>query len=85
MSTETNQAALNQLHDTINHLVTHYCNGILTDLEFVYAISSAGVDAKMAFLKEQRQVHPDDLAGLLDPNTGLRYPNNDNLTDGQNV
>ena len=74
MSTETNQATLNQLHDTIVNLVTHYCNGIITDLEFVYAINSAGTDAKMAFLKAQRQIHPDDLSGLLDPNTGLRYP-----------
>lgn len=70
----SNQETLNQLHDTIVNLVTHYCNGIITDLEFVYAINSAGTDAKMAFLKAQRQIHPDDLSGLLDPNTGLRYP-----------
>jgi hypothetical protein len=70
----SNQETLNQLHDTIVNLVTHYCNGIITDLEFVYAINSAGIDAKMAFLKAQRQIHPDDLSGLLDANTGLRYP-----------
>ena len=76
MSTETaqKQSALEELHSTIENLVTHYCNGILTDLEFVYAINSAGTDAKMAFLKAQRQIHPDDLSGLLDVNTGLRYP-----------
>lgn len=70
----SNQETLNQLHENIVNLVTHYCNGIITDLEFVYAINSAGVDAKMAFLKAQQPIHRDDLAGLLDANTGLRYP-----------
>lgn len=73
MSTNTNQETMQQLNDSINHLVTHYCNGLLTDLEFVYAINSAGVDAKMAFLKAQQPIHRDDLTGLLDVNTGLRY------------
>jgi hypothetical protein len=73
MSTNTNQETMQQLHDTINNLITHHYNGLLTDLEFVYAINSAGIDAKMAFLKAQQPIHRDDLTGLLDVNTGLRY------------
>ena len=72
-STTTTQETMQQLHDTINNLITHHYNGLLTDLEFVYAIAGAGVDAKLAFLKEQQPIHKADLTGLIDVNTGLKY------------
>ena len=88
MSTPIAQDALNRLHETLANLVTHYCNGIITDLEFVYAVGGAGIDAKLAFFKAQQPIHEADLSNLFDPNTGLRYPTakpNDKLTGGQDV
>jgi hypothetical protein len=67
------QETLNQLHETIANLVAQHSSGLLTDLEFVYAVSSAGIDTKCAFLKKQLPIHNDDLTGLIDVNTGLRY------------
>ena len=72
----SNQATLNQLHEIINNLVTQYANGLLMDIEFAYAAYAA-----------TKFVEGADLSGLLDPNTGLRYPNknSDKLTGGQDV
>jgi len=67
------QEIMKQLHETIANLVAQHGSGIITDLEFVYAISSAGIDAKCAFLKRQLPIHNEDLTGLTDVNTGLRY------------
>jgi hypothetical protein len=67
------QEALQQLHETIAHLIAHHGSGIITDLEFVYAVGSAGVDAKLAFYKAQQPIHKADLTGLIDVNTGLKY------------
>jgi len=73
MSTAINQETMQQLHVTIANLIAHHGSGIMTDLEFVYAIGSAGIDAKLAFFKQQQPIHEADLKGLLDVNTGLRY------------
>ena len=81
----TTQETLQQLHETIAHLIAHHGSGIMTDLEFVYAVGNAGIDAKLAFFKSQQPIHDADLSGLIDLNTGLRYPNNDKLTGGQDV
>ena len=72
----SNQAALNQLHEIINNLVTQYVSGILMDIEFAQAVYAA-----------TKFVEGADLSNLLDPNTGLRYPNknSDKLTGGQDV
>jgi hypothetical protein len=67
------QEIMKQLHATIANLIAQHGSGIITDLEFVYAISSAGIDAKCAFLKRQLPIHNEDLTGLTDVNTGLRY------------
>ena len=67
------QETMKQLHATIEGLVAQHSSGLLTDLEFVYAVSSAGIDAKCAFLKKQLPIHNEDLTGLTDVNTGLRY------------
>jgi hypothetical protein len=72
-STTINQETMQQLNDTINNLIIHHYNGLLTDLEFVYAVTNAGVDAKLAFLKAQQPIHNADLTGLIDVNTGLKY------------
>ena len=62
MSTTTNQETMQQLNDRINHLVTHYINGLLTDLEFAHAAYAA-----------TKFIEGADLTGLIDVNTGLRY------------
>jgi tagatose-1,6-bisphosphate aldolase len=62
MSTPITQDALDQLHDTIVNLVTHYCNGILMDIEFAQAVYAA-----------TKFVEGADLIDLIDPNTGLKY------------
>lgn len=67
------QEALQQLHETIAHLIAHHGSGIITDLEFVYAVGSAGVDAKLALYKAQQPIYNADLTGLIDVNTGLKY------------
>ena len=78
MSTETNQATLDQLHTILANLTAQYVSGLLMDIEFAHAAYAA-----------TKFVEGADLSNLLDPNTGLRYPNkakyNDKLTGGQNV
>lgn len=59
----SNQETLNQLHEIINNLVTQYVNGLLMDIEFAHAVYAA-----------TKFVEGADLSGLLDVNTGLRYP-----------
>ena len=61
MSNTMTQEKLQQLHVTIATLIAHREAGIMTDLEFAYAISN------------QIPKHDYDLKGLLDVNTGLRY------------
>ena len=73
MSTAINQETMQQLHVTIANLIAHHEAGIMTDLEFVYAVGNAGIDAKLAFFKQQQPIHEADLKGLMDFNTGLRY------------
>lgn len=73
MSNIVNQETMQKLHVTIATLIAHREAGIMTDLEFVYAVGSAGIDAKLAFFKQQQPIHEDDLKGLIDVNTGLRY------------
>ena len=61
-----NQESLQQLHINIATLIAHREAGIMTDLEFVSAISDQAPRCNY------------DLSGLVDVNTGLRYqaPNN---------
>lgn len=63
MSTETTQATLDQLHTILANLTAQYVSGILMDIEFAHAAYAA-----------TKFVEGADLSGLLDPNTGLRYP-----------
>lgn len=58
------QEKLDILHQLVREIVQLWADGHITDLEFVGHVS----DAMLAL--------PDELAvaGLLDPNTGLRYP-----------
>lgn len=60
------QETMQQLHDDINNLITQYCSGIITGLEFTHAIKHH-VD------KPFEGIVMSDLNGLLDVNTGLRY------------
>lgn len=61
-----NQESLRQLHINIATLIAHREAGIMTDLEFIHAVS------------DQAPRYDYDLTGLVDVNTGLRYqaPNN---------
>jgi hypothetical protein len=61
MSNNVTQETLQRLHVTIATLISHHDSGIMTDLEFAYAIS------------DQIPKCDYDLKGLLDVNTGLRY------------
>jgi galactose-1-phosphate uridylyltransferase len=62
MSTTINQETMQQLNDIINNLVTQYCNGLLTNIEFAHAAHAA-----------TKFIEGADLTGLIDVNTGLRY------------
>lgn len=63
MSTPITQDALDQLHANLANLTAQYVNGLLMDIEFAYAVYAA-----------TKFVEGADLSGLLDANTGLRYP-----------
>jgi len=65
MSTPITQDALDQLHANLANLTAQYVSGILMDIEFAQAVYAA-----------TKFVEGADLSNLLDPNTGLRYPNN---------
>lgn len=54
------QEKLNALHEGILTLISHYLAGILTVMEFKKAIDSIQ--------------STNDLSNLIDPATGLRYP-----------
>ena len=60
MSTMT-QEKLQQIHINIATLIAHREAGIMTDLEFINAIS------------DQAPRYDYELSGLVDVNTGLRY------------
>jgi tagatose-1,6-bisphosphate aldolase len=60
MSTMT-QEKLQQIHINIATLISHHASGIMTDLEFINAIS------------DQAPRYDYELSGLVDVNTGLRY------------
>ena len=61
MSNNVTQETLQQLHVTIATLIAHREAGIMTDLEFINAIS------------DQAPRYDYELTGLVDVNTGLRY------------
>ena len=61
MSNTMTQETLKQLHINIATLIAHRETGIMTDLEFIHAIS------------DQAPRYDYDLTGLIDVNTGLRY------------
>ena len=62
------QENLDTLHLLVREIVQLWADRLITDLEFVGHVG----DAMMALPR------PDEpaVAGLLDPNTGLRYPTN---------
>lgn len=61
MSNTMTQETLKQLHINIATLIAHREAGIMTDLEFIHAVS------------DQAPRYDYDLTGLVDVNTGLRY------------
>ena len=58
------QENLDTLHLLVREIVQLWADRLITDLEFVGHVG----DAMMALPDEP------EVAGLLDPNTGLRYP-----------
>jgi len=61
MSNTMTQEKLQQIHINIATLIAHREAGIMTDLEFINAIS------------DQAPRYDYELSGLVDVNTGLRY------------
>jgi len=61
MSNTMTQEKLQQIHINIATLIAHREAGIMTDLEFINAIS------------DQAPRYDYELTGLVDVNTGLRY------------
>lgn len=53
------QEKLNEIHESIMALISHYLSGILTTVEFKQAIEKIGAI--------------ENLTDLIDPATGLRY------------
>jgi len=53
------QEKLNEIHESIMALISHYLSGILTTVEFKQAIEKIGA--------------VENLTDLIDPATGLRY------------
>jgi hypothetical protein len=61
MSDTMTQEKLQQIHINIATLIAHREAGIMTDLEFINAVS------------DQAPRYDYELTGLVDVNTGLRY------------
>ena len=59
------QADLDLFHETITNLVQMWASGLITDLELAKAAAKISLMPALA-----------DFDGLIDPNTGLRYPTN---------
>ena len=61
------QSDLDNFSQTITDAVQMWANGLVTDREFAQYMANLWTEAKT-------QMEDADLDGLLDPNTGLRYP-----------